>query len=232
MKESSILFNADMVRAVLRGDKTQTRRVIKHQPLEVVPFLDSSGSPTYEYGLCLEFPRVISKHVCCPFGQPGDRLWVKETWQEFFEDELPLCRPRGPRGRMGIPARPDRRSFVVYRADGEMPDHPQYGKALWRPSIHMPRWASRLTLEITAVRVERLQDITEADAIAEGVELVDHVDGEPVYRDYFADDYTWSAVRSYRTLWWRLYGFKGPDAWDKNPWVWTVEFKRVEKASC
>ena len=88
----------------------------------------------------------------------------------------------------------------------------------------MPRWACRSLYDVLEVRAERLQDITEADAIAEGVEQVDYVDGEPVYRDYFEDGYAWSAVESYKTLWERLHGFKGPDAWDRNPWVWVVRY--------
>ena len=151
MKEHPILFSGEMVRAILAGRKTQTRRVVKPWTARMLDAL-SEGSSDLS---AIKPPYAV-----------GDRLWVRETWQEFRDNELPPGRSRGPSGRMGIPAHPEIKFFVFYRADGEVADHPQYGAALWRPSIHMPRWASRITLEATGIRVEQLQDISEKDAVA------------------------------------------------------------------
>lgn len=113
---------------------------------------------------------------------------------------------------------------VVYAADG-VAEHPQYGKALWRPSIHMPRWACRDIYPVTKVRLERLQAITEDDAIAEGVESVDCTpENDILYRDYFEDGYAWSARASFISLWHAQYGFQGRKAWGQNPWVWVIEY--------
>ena len=161
VKERPILFNGPMVRAILEGCKTQTRREIKNNPLLNAGFTD-------EFIL---LPGNASAFVC-PFGVVGDRLWVKET----FEDD----------------------------------------EGGWRPSIFMPRWASRITLEITDVRVQRLQEITEEDARAEGY--------HPKINDSLPD---WTAKESFKILWDSLNAKRGLD-WDKNPWVWALSFKRVD----
>jgi hypothetical protein len=174
MKERPILFSGPMVRAILDGRKTQTRRVVKLRN-------DSCGDP-----IMPNDPRMP-----CPFGGPGDRLWVKET--------------HGPSA-----------GGMVYRADGGTAC-PDGGK--WRPSIFMPRWASRITLEVTGVRVERLQDISQADAMAEGVT-------QGVYRGLTGSIVATcedQVVEGYRELWQSI---NGPGSWDANPWVWVVEFKR------
>jgi hypothetical protein len=138
----------------------------------------------------------------CPHGKPRDRLWVRETW-----------------------ARPDRRadnlSPWIYAAD-----YAARPLLRWKPSIHMPRWASRITLEITDVRVERLQDISEADAIAEGV-VRDFLEGDKatLWRNYATSGTTICPVFSYQTLWESI---NGPGSWDANPWVWTINFKRLQ----
>lgn len=133
----------------------------------------------------------------CPYGQPGDRLWVREAW-----------------------ARDDEDGQLMYRAD--------VGRDLcadaWRPSIHMPRWASRITLEVTAVRVERLQDISEADAQAEGVIPKWEPGCSGRLMDAFGGFSFRPAASAYAELWEQI---NGPGAWDANPWVWVVEFKRV-----
>ena len=202
MKERPIIFSAPMVRAILDGRKTQTRRVVK---LTDSGRVKEPGSPRNWH---LDDPEAV---MACPYGVPGDRLWVREAWQAFFADEVPADRPRGPRHTMGIPAQPERESFVFYRADGDL-SHPEDGsEALWRPSIHMPRWASRITLKIVSVRVERVQEISEKDALAEGV---DDGTGPPIKpRDRFSR--LWNSINAKRA------------PWDSNPWVWVIEFRRV-----
>ena len=186
-----ILFSGEMVRAILDGRKTQTRRVIKPQP--------SAGVRRSVFVLSgLEDGH--GRELRCPYGRPGDTLWVRETWQAVSGNDRArhiMTHPRPDRGWLEYAATP--------RAD-----EPAYK---WRPSIHMPRWASRITLEVTGVRVERLQDISEADAWAEGCEGYD-------------DDVTGgkSGYREYCELWEKI---NGKGSWDLNPWVWVVEFKGV-----
>lgn len=184
MKERPVLFSAPMVRAILEGRKTQTRRVAKG-----VNFISSSGAPMNIDADSDDWS------VKCPYGQPGDRLWVREAFQ--FSSDYPL-----------------------YRADDEA-GHIDGG---WRPSIHMPRWASRITLEVTGVRVERLQDISEADAVAEGIEPTMPNPGPWNWKDYLAEGCHTHAILSYKTLWESI---NGPGSWDKNPLVWVVEFRRL-----
>lgn len=210
MRECPIIFNAEMVRAVMEGRKTQTRRIIKVQPHAGVrnSVLVKSG-----------FEDGHGKELVCPFGAVGDRLWVRETWQgplfdeeqldEFLRDTEPFYTPK----------------YCQYAADGgpkpeycDRDDNIRYG---WRPSIHMPRWASRITLEITGVRVERLQDISQADAIAEGAPP-SHPSIDAVSRDYGFPDFSRSW---FGQTWWSIYG---AESWQANPWVWVIEFKRVE----
>ncbi len=142
-----------------------------------------------------DYPDGDRDFVQCPFGTVGDRLWVREAWQAVDAD----CRVVS--GRLEQNQYPN----AFYKADGPNP-------CKWRPSIHMPRWASRITLEITGVRVERLNDISEADAIAEGCQCA----GFPASltnRGAFAK--LWQSIN-------------GDDSWAANPWVWVVEFRRVE----
>lgn len=185
MKGRPILFSAPMVRAILAGTKTQTRRVAKGLALE---WLSEGFTP--------EFVADYQNRLC-PYGQPGDRLWVRETWALAFESAV-IPHPEA----------------VIYRADEGNAD---WG-GRWKPSIHMPRWASRITLEIVSVRVERLQDISGTDCLAEGV-------GAPVGSELSYGSVTdaWNK-REYARLWESI---NGPGSWDANPWVWVVEFKRV-----
>ncbi len=191
MKERPILFSAPMVRAILAGTKTQTRRVVKDRHIGQI---DTSKLPG---------PAGWSRPM--PYGQPGDRLWVRETWACFDSHVRPKSR-------------------IAYRSDtpdGEM----VRVDAPWKPSIHMPRWASRITLEVTGVRVERLQDISEADALAEGVEQVLKGRFRIYGRETDGRDTDRSARTSYCSLWESI---NGPGSWDANPWVWVIEFKRVQ----
>lgn len=196
MKERPILFSAPMIRALLAGKKTQTRRVARRDTAAPV-------EESYEHwqdatwGSCAT--DGTSSIIHCPYGATGDRLWVRETWADLS----------------ATGARPE----VAYRAscDGDDMDVvvgdviQRIGIARWRPSIFMPRWASRLTLEVTGVRVERLQDISEADARAEGVETFT---GRPTDHRY-AFGRLWDAINVERA------------PWSSNPWVWVVEFRRV-----
>lgn len=176
MKERPIILSAEMVRAILAGRKTQTRRVITERYQQCL-------SPEDEPEAFLEF---------CPYGQPGDRLWVRETWGWFSKQfEWGDCRG------------------VSYKADNAFA--PKY--QTFRPSIHMPRWASRITLEIVSVRVERVQDISEEDAKAEGVIPLEPRTG--LYRCEF--ERVWDSINAKRGC-----------GWNSNPWVWAIMFKRVQ----
>lgn len=209
MKTRPILFNGAMVRAILDGSKTQTRRIVKPQPDYF-----ACGWPCTFGKECSELHCLMhhkdGKHLIVmksPYGKVGDQLYVRETYQSFFEDEMPPDRPKGPQHTMGQPSNPERKSFAYYRADGDGV-HNVYGEPRWTPSIHMPRWASRIQLEITGVRVERLQDISEGDAEHEGC--------------FSLGDCECTGKRQYKELWESI---NGPGSWEANPWVWVVEFK-------
>lgn len=206
MKERPILFQGAMVRALLAGTKTQTRRAINPQPDVGEGF---GGSIRLRFKTrdgrllldeALESPKPHTYLGLCPYGQPGDRLWVKE------------------RGWMAA----SRTAFVPFAGNESTqaprsPDGTPYRS--W-PSIHMPRWASRITLEIAGVRVERLQAINEADAAAEGVEEWGRGALSP-------DSQVADPSDKFRWLWDSING-AGPARWDANPWVWVMEFKRCE----
>lgn len=225
MKERGIIFNAEMVRAILDGRKTQTRRVMKVQPVlngdrwEVYSASVEKGNksiPVTPWG---------SIENNCPFGKIGDRLWVRETWSvvshEFDDDGLMIDY---------VPDRPTKAvhempyghgyftGHVIYSADGDFTwgddDGCIDGRSCWKPSIHMPRWASRITLEITDVRVERLNSADDNEFKAEGYPLDRGLTGGSM------DPFCW-----FRNLWDSMSpaNFKYAD----NPWVWVIEFKRI-----
>ena len=145
----------------------------------------------------------------------------------FFEDEIPKGRNHGPRGTMGVPARPDYKSYYCYLADGEMA-HPDLGKASWCPSIHMPREAARLFLRVKRVSVERLQDISEADARAEGCSAGYETHGDGKFED--VTEHEWTAKEEFADIWDSIYAKRG-FGWNINPWVWVVEFERLDGGS-
>lgn len=213
MKERPILMSAPMVLATLQGRKTQTRRIVK--PLlvppsgwEIDPFSDDDYGTEQFYDLSNRKNRVTVK---CPYGKPGDRLWVRETWATIpDEDECSIADLTQMTEECG-PA------TLFYRADPGL-KHP-CGK--WRPSIHMPKWASRITLEITEVRVQRLRDISENDVLDEGLAICPGGFMLPDWPHYFE-----SPQDAYKHLWESLHG-KG--SWDANPYVWAISFKRVER---
>ena len=211
MKERGMIFNAEMVRAILDGRKTQTRRIMKLQPkpsksrpgdfwfsskklesMVHVSDLAPGNSPIADYHL------FIQEH-CGPFGAAGDRIWVREA---------------------GAEAGASAPELKLYRAN--YPDHvpshyenvPPVEEIRWTPSIHMPRWASRITLEITGVRVERLNTISTESARAEGYPAERELDGGNI------DPWLW-----FRDLWDGIYP---EQSFKHNPWVWVISFKRIE----
>ena len=197
-----ILFKEDMVRAIQAGIKTQTRRIIKPLPLK----LNREGGALELDAEAMTDGRIMKLNR---YGKVGDKLWVRETWapRTMGLTQLdPVLKPR-------------------YRADNDSLDArvaAQCGG--WKPSIHMPRWASRITLEITSVRVEHLQDISDEDCIAEGIEP--RADGWAWYTGHQAQTrYTKFPRTSYESLWESI---NGADSWDSNPWVWVLEFKLVK----
>ncbi|KPY33117.1 hypothetical protein [Pseudomonas syringae] len=206
VKERPILFSAPMVRAILSGQKTVTRRALKVQPR-----IDASGNFCVggaNYGQDI-YGKPVTKHFVssdCPYGQPGDRLWVRESWQA--DTQVNEVAPREL--SHGEP--------IQYPADGASR---QTGCSMitpgkTRPSIHMPRWVSRILLEITAVRVERLQAISEEQALDEGVMSCE--------QDIYPDRNGYEPLELFGGLWTMI---NGDGSWQSNPWVWVVEFKPV-----
>jgi hypothetical protein len=207
MKERPILFSGPMVRAILDGSKTQTRRVAKE--FDEMPNLD---------GILQRFPRQNG----CPHGTPGDRLWVRETWAAFTQPTHEYGESDLVKGPIAEAVETHGPLAYVYKADGNsLPDR-------WRPSIFMPRIASRILLEITDVRVQRLQEISDEDARAEGIEYSD----EYAVRQHAhvgLDEGDWipnaPPIPSFRSLWDTIHG---SGAWHANPWVWAITFQRLE----
>lgn len=235
MKERGMIFNGEMVRAILDGRKTQTRRIMAPQPADdiergIFPNPEVIGwksSRRHKHG-------STTAHFC-HYGKPGDRIWVRETWgvvsHAFSGDGLMID---------WVPDRPATAihempfgngyysGYAIYAADGDFTwgddDGYEDGRSCWKPSIHMPRAASRILLEITDVRAERLNTISEEDARAEGIidggclncgepEPCGCANPEPDATDAFA--YLWQSIY-------------GQESWNANPWVWVIEFKRVE----
>ena len=233
MTERGMIFNGEMVRAILDGRKTQTRRPIKWKQTrftEIGEREDGSKWPWSE----------DAEHTCdfwhpCPFGAVGDRIWVRETWgvvSHAFSDDGLMIDWVPDRPATAIHEMPFGNGYysgyAIYAADGDFTwgddDGYEDGRSCWKPSIHMPRAASRILLEITNVRVERLNAISEEDARAEGIidggclncgepEPCGCANPEPDATDAFA--YLWQSIY-------------GQDNWNANPWVWVIEFKRVE----
>jgi hypothetical protein len=227
MKERPILFSAPMVRAILDGSKTQTRRIVKlpHQnPLgQWEPTTvggDCGGSTADGKTVPLQGAIWHTRTGACLislYGQPGDRLWVRETFAI-----VPRTAYRCSEGVQQVLRPDDDHDAAIFR-EGWTRSRSGFR---WRPSIHMPRWASRINLEITGVRVERLQDISEADAIAEGAILHDgRGTGHTGFRHNRDDGFVWAAAKaSYMRLWEQI---NGTGSWEANPWVWVVEFRRL-----
>nr|WP_178120471.1 MULTISPECIES: hypothetical protein [unclassified Pseudomonas] len=205
-----------MVRAILEGRKTVTRRAVRagFNPDDLEGTLSASECRK----LYRELPQHFGASYFCPYGQPGDRLWVRETWycDHFEVMRGPYLKPDDLDIREALED-----GTLVYGADGLAPYEQE--QPTWKPSIHMPRWASRILLEITDVRVERLQDITEEQAKAEGVRLyTDHAELGDWWHIEGIETYSADPRKSFELLWTSVGG-----DWDANPWVWVVEFKRV-----
>ena len=207
MKERPILFSGEMVRAILDGRKTQTRRVIKPQPMKLDtaqwfpgPPGDKRNAKHYaneshlRKGLPIDF---------CPYGIPGDRLWVRETWRtdKLGEGEYPV--------RKG--------QWIECRATPDIPPPTYPGR--WRASIHMPRWASRIDLEITDIRVERVQEISPQDVCREGIRPT-------IPGGFEIDECDWIGAQQFKPLWDSINAKRGY-GWDMNPWVWVISFRRI-----
>lgn len=219
MKERPILFSGEMVRAILEGRKTQTRRMVKPQPpclceyeingakshalcfhrVEITPEGNCRGSKPARLWVP-PTPKSKDHRLPCPFGVPGDRLYVRETWSCMEQKPHAGCE-------------------VAYRADLNGGSSQVWEP--WAPSIHMPRWASRITLEVTNVRVERLQDISEADALAEGVTIKPNAGIASKFLEMRGEKLS-AAQLEFWHLWQSVY-----KSWDDNPWVWVVEFSRA-----
>lgn len=215
IKERPILFSAPMIRAILDGRKTMTRRVVKRINPAYLDQHCERGATDWRVNRDALCRGGLSAPLRCPYGQPGERLWVKETFQVWTQASYEYGECDIYEGALNPPHETcehflhpkDANLQIEYRATSESePDH-------WRSPIHMPRWASRITLEITGVRVERLHEITEADAAAEGFAATHPVHG-----------YGLLPVDAFMHLWHKI---NGPDSWAANPWVWVVSFKRA-----
>lgn len=214
MTERGMIFNSEMVRAILDGRKTQTRRPVKFPVHDKNLGCELAGNE-------LAGELSAGNYLNSAFGKPGDRIWVRETWQAIHD----YCDENGHvderRYARSIPRHRGNYWHPVYeeawgnesREDREFP---------WRPSIHMPRWASRILLEIIDVRVERLNAISQEDAQAEGMELTGW---RPTYSDPDSGGEVWTPYDNFAQLWESIYG---EESWKANPWVWVITFRRVE----
>ncbi|EAM3158190.1 hypothetical protein AIQ76_16300 [Salmonella enterica] len=202
MKELGMIFNAEMVRAILDGRKTQTRRPIKWKQTRFTEIAERDDGSLWPWAEDCE--RGGDIWFACPYGEIGDRIWVRETFRVHSRatDVATLVYRASVRNSW------TEQTHRVPVAVCNKPTTPEK----WTPSIHMPRWASRITLEITDVRVERLNDIRECDAKAEGGQTECTLIGDKYYPGF-------------RSLWKSIYG---EESWAANPWVWVIEFKRVE----
>lgn len=216
-KERPILFRGEMVRALLDGRKTQTRRVVKPQPTCERLRWGCVGGQGFGFISNTDAgPDGDSKVFKCPYGQVGDQLWVREAFVLEETNQLsPGCifRLLDEPGEFGDYLVPHYRATEPDCGLAD-PDGDDGESMKWKPSIHMPRWASRLSLEITDVRVERLQEISESDAKAEGVDITG-IGHSPPQRKH---------QRAYAILWNKI---NGPGSWEANPWVWALTFKRI-----
>ena len=234
MKERGMIFNGEMVRAILDGLKTQTRREVKLN-LDIARLATTydwatSLAANHYQGLAEEqiqqkaeslrgviHPVILGNgqmvSIICPHGKPGDRIWVRETFCPVDDTQYG--------GEKWVDYRATPRYEASHPAGWD--SAPNDAEALkWRPSIHMPRWASRITLEITGVRVERLNSISQEDAQAEGLELTGW---RPTYSDPDSGGEVMTPYDNFAELWSSIYG---DESWQANPWVWVIEFKRVE----
>ena len=244
--ERPIIFSAEMVRAILSGRKTQTRRVIKPQPTDAgLVWVESAEGFAAWVDEMLTLDEGRQRR--CPYGKPGDRLWVRETWAQISNgpdcvDENGTC----PCDGCHFEYKADTGANYPGEWDADMGADPAYPK--WRPSIHMFRWASRINLRLKAVRVERVQEITPADTLLEGIDLPipRNCDASPPPDGYNqwpkAKQEDWiqgmartvymcrcadidDHIQAFRALWDSINAKRG-FGWDANPWVWVLAFER------
>lgn len=219
MKERPILFNSQRVQALLSGQQSQTRRIMKSQ-------LFGPGQDNHEgcYGIDVLNNQLQGKRVMgmdnisyhCPYGQPGDRLWVRETWRG------PVISQHHMHDYERTPSRFKSSSYCQYRADtSQFSSYEDENEHVgWQAGIHMPRWASRINLQISHVRVEKIQDISSEDVMAEGIQADSHF-----LNNFFTiHNEVLSSRDAYRRHWAEQYG---GTSWEVNPWVWVIEFIRV-----
>jgi len=214
-KEYPILFTGPMVQAILEGRKTQTRRVIRPQP---------TGQP--HHACCLNTVRGSTqkyddgkKIFSCPYGEPGGRLWLRETWNAWMTG-VDECDPYLWTALKGHNRSIYEHGEIAYRATDSTLD-PDTESPFWAPSIYMPRWASRILLEVVSVRVERVQAITRVDAKAEGF----HPGANGL--ESWAGQLYGNSQLAFQACWDSINAKRG-HGWDENPWVWVIEFKIVE----
>ena len=221
MTERPVLMTPENAQKCHEGTKTQTRRIMKSQPPDDCGALigPEMYAPTKVDRLGAEYPgddifgvySADGEWSCrCPYGMAGDRLWVREAWRVTGGKEYEYQQ---------------RIEDVHYR--GNLSEHIEYGPAQWKPSIHMPKWACRTWLEITEIRVQRLQEISEEDATAEGIEYHDGRGiGHSGYRHTQSHGYVYATARdAFKVLWESI---NGPGSWDANPWVWAISFRRMQ----
>jgi len=203
MKERPILFSGPMVRAILEGRKTQTRRVVKCNPHKMAYIgIDLKDmKPTWAAWNEKQWNEGGSQTAKCPYGQPGDRLWVRETFSAGIDNG---------------------EHSVLYKADSVTGGGSEMVFAKWKPSIHMPRWASRILLEIVSVRVERLRCISPEDVVAEGIK--DSWQNGAL-AEYYQCQRGDILKADFAKLWKSI---NGPVSWEMDPWVWVVEFKMLD----
>lgn len=229
IKERPILFNGAMVRAVLSGSKTQTRRILKNPYIEGEWSIKPTNEPRFQghtHDWWLGEGTQPFGAIKSPYGQVGDQLWVRETFQPIFaEGVTDFADVDYKTGEGYAPVYPATDKVVEFVSfDGDITTR-------CTPSIHMPRWASRIQLEITGVRVERLNDCSEADAVAEGIERVGGYASVSPWRNYRIGEagemsmHCSAPTRSYMTLWESI---NGEGSWAANPWVWVIEFKVIK----
>lgn len=221
MKERPILFSAPMVKAILANRKSQTRRIIDcPESTTSITWVENhamSPSGTYTgWAVHCDAPLLLPRN--CPYGKVGDRLWVRETWQQIYkthggkhEDWATV-----PTRQLSPHWQGTRLLYSATHAEDEPPK--------WRPSIHMPRWASRITLEVTGVRVEQVQSISADDAIAEGALPTAEIDPTKLDRSDWEQCKS-TALACFQNIWHKI---NGPESWTNNEWVWVIGFKIVE----
>ncbi|ECF7040970.1 hypothetical protein ZB76_06065 [Salmonella enterica subsp. enterica] len=214
MSERGMIFNAEMVNAILSGRKTQTRRPIKWKQTRFTEIAERDDGSLWPWAEDCE--RGGDIWFACPYGEIGDRIWVRETWQVIHDHIDESSHVEYRTYAPSIPKEKDRYWHTVYAE--HFGDESREDRGFpWRPAIHMPRWASRILLEITDVRVERLRGLSEEDAKSEGI--IPSAGGVLP---------GWEYRINFRDLWMDIYG---TDNWEANPWVWVIEFKRVEGAA-